>query len=918
MPNSQPTSSQNPQIVVLGTSITWGQGLPEDKKIHTLVKSMLEARHIFPEESLAVCQLSHSGASIGYMDNDRVDPTRQPRVHNEVPTFYPTMLQQLEEFDEAYNQACADQVRLVLIEGGINDVGIDKIVNPLFPTALLKNEIDNHCYGHMKLYLQTVAAKFPNAKIIVLAYYRFITDESASDLIHSFVTAMGGLPGTFDDALMKAFGELEKQTIVRNCEFFRAESTLVFQRAIDEVNDAINPNGNPRIMLAVPDIQPRNAALAGNPYIFAIHRDGTAQDPIADERMPACEEAGFPRTVVRICKVASVGHPNVKGAQAYADSIVALLDRKPMPTFTAQFEIGSAGDIYKEDTWFRDKDHRYVLFRGMNVATRSKLPPYVPILPIDVTTIDWSTCDENGLPAQFAGELEAVKPEFARLQRIGINLIRFVVIWKALESEPNPTPDQLSPDGERYMRLIKALIDVFYALDMFVLIDFHQDIAHELYGGDGFPDWALAIDKDHKRPAAPPKRASPKWMLRYYDTILTTLDKQVRHTLQSFWRNNVQNAELSPQLVINTRANQARTHLEKTVGAVARYLAEHGAEAVLGYEPFNEPHSVGLGATEYERDILPDFYRNVLTEIRKWTRTAFLFAEPRVDWTSFDADGPEFAGLHTTDYPYSLLDLRQFENERVAFAFHFYDDEAYVHGEPSVIPPNIPHGVNMAHQVEKWPHFFRQLRGAATSRKLIPFMTEFGGDQDWTFKTNLRPDLYKTQIRAYMDCQFKQIEALLLNAAYWDYDLYNSEEGKNNWNDENSSLLGPNRQPRQFDIVARLYPMRSSAEPIFLDFDIETRHGVIILQGQPVNAPTVIFVPAELHYPEGFEVRATNGEIAWDADRQLLFWQPDSQATDHQIVVSPRHSFKQSALPADAFDLLPACVFYWQSDGARI
>ena len=33
-----------------------------------------------------------------------------------------------------------------------------------------------------------------------------------------------------------------------------------------------------------------------------------------------------------------------------------------------------------------------------------------------------------------------------------------------------------------------------------MIIDFHQDIAHEVYGGDGFPDWALAIDEFHVKP----------------------------------------------------------------------------------------------------------------------------------------------------------------------------------------------------------------------------------------------------------------------------------------------------------------------------------------------------------------------------------------------------------------------------------
>ena len=86
-------------------------------------------------------------------------------------------------------------------------------------------------------------------------------------------------------------------------------------------------------------------------------------------------------------------------------------------------------------------------------------------------------------------------------------------------------------------------------------------------------------------------------------------------------------------------------------------------------------------------------------------------------------------------------------------------------------------------------------------RGLIPFLTEFGGFQE------------AEDVGEYLNLQYEQIEANLLNATYWNYDLYHTSEGKDNWNLENYSLLGPNRTPRNLDVVARPYPMRSSAKP---------------------------------------------------------------------------------------------------------
>ncbi|MDW3654704.1 MAG: DUF308 domain-containing protein, partial [Nitrososphaeraceae archaeon] len=43
--------------------------------------------------------------------------------------------------------------------------------------------------------------------------------------------------------------------------------------------------------------------------------------------------------------------------------------------------------IWKSGSWFRDEEKRYLLFRGVNFGSRSKLPPYLPIAPLDVHDI---------------------------------------------------------------------------------------------------------------------------------------------------------------------------------------------------------------------------------------------------------------------------------------------------------------------------------------------------------------------------------------------------------------------------------------------------------------------------------------------------------------------------------------------------
>jgi hypothetical protein len=327
-----------------------------------------------------------------------------------------------------------------------------------------------------------------------------------------------------------------------------------------------------------------------------------------------------------------------------------------------------------------------------------------------------------------------------------------------------------------------------------------------------------------------------------------------------------------------------------------------GHPGILGYEPINEPHPVGLGKREFEERFLPEFYRNVLREIRRDSTSglagdpaAFIFLEPRFDWTTYGAEAPEFDGLAFTRQPESFLDTSEFAEERTVFSFHFYDPWTISFGADS-----------MQNKAREWPPMYQLMREAATSRGLIPFITEFGGNHDWDhIDTDLRPAAYlRKQIRAYMDLSYQSVEAERLNAVYWHYDLYNGQEDKDNWNLENLSLLGPNRVPRHLDIVARPYPLRSSAEPGVLAFDIENKHFVVVLRGRPVDSTTIVFIPKRVHYTDGFDVRATSPDLLWDEENQLLRWLPDANADKHALVVSPAGVFNPSVIGQEERDLV--------------
>ena len=111
-------------------------------------------------------------------------------------------------------------------------------------------------------------------------------------------------------------------------------------------------------------------------------------------------------------------------------------------------EVSNARQLRKDGTWFKDEPGRYLLFRGVNFASRSKLPPYLPVFPLNNKTANLDVLKK---------ELAQVSPELDTLKQLGFNVMRFFVIWKAMEPFPNPNLDALLPKEKNILDWLKKL-----------------------------------------------------------------------------------------------------------------------------------------------------------------------------------------------------------------------------------------------------------------------------------------------------------------------------------------------------------------------------------------------------------------------------------------------------------------------------
>jgi hypothetical protein len=291
------------QMVVLGDSVAWGQGLSTANKFSTLVYSSL-AEHGPEDEDITV--LAHSGAKIGASpsvasaSSSAHAPIRKLQRGGvgdigEVPLSAPIIMDQCSHFPG--DPLSAD---IVLVSGGINDIGAFYIVNPLTDPDDLRKKICQYCYQDMEKLLGSVADIFSNAKtrIVVTGYFPILSEYSFpnpwrdSRQVNNFFIALGAPP----DFSLQVYrgsnpgqprGQGPVEWISNNCRIFFANSTAALGQAVAEVNAQL---GSARLVFAKAPFSPMNSALAPQSWLWGIKEDFSVspEDEVVDVRETEC------------------------------------------------------------------------------------------------------------------------------------------------------------------------------------------------------------------------------------------------------------------------------------------------------------------------------------------------------------------------------------------------------------------------------------------------------------------------------------------------------------------------------------------------------------------------------------------------------------------------------------------------------
>ena len=296
------------RMAVIGDSVMWGQGLAEQDKIHTKVLSYiangLNGRPV--EKQVA----AHSGAIIGLKGANLNAEYAANGMSGEMPRGYPTIGYQ------ATNQIRNPElVDLVLMNGGINDVDVRQILSMDYFIGLdaLRQRTRDLLGAQMQtLLVDTVLPRFPRATIVVSNYFPIVSWDSAMDPLGIFMRVLSGGLGILSIEVQRKLGD---QSLA-----FHEESTKAMQYAVAYANKM---HGTDRVKFAPSGFQGSNAVGAWNAFLYSPDQP----DPLAESRMTECSKY-FTGEALDTCRKANMGHPNPRGALAYASSIHAAI--KPL------------------------------------------------------------------------------------------------------------------------------------------------------------------------------------------------------------------------------------------------------------------------------------------------------------------------------------------------------------------------------------------------------------------------------------------------------------------------------------------------------------------------------------------------------------------------------------------------------------
>ena len=461
-----------------------------------------------------------------------------------------------------------------------------------------------------------------------------------------------------------------------------------------------------------------------------------------------------------------------------------------------------------EGNWFTDARGRVVILHGHNMVY--KVGSYRPAEP--------------GFGADDA----------KWLRKHGFNTIRLGIIYKGLEPEPPVAGEPQYRDG--YLQSIAKTESQLAKRGIFTLLDFHQDLYHERFQGEGWPDWQVL---DDGVPSEPQQGFPANYIV----------NAGLQRAFDNFWANAQAEGRGLQDAYADAWAHVAQRFRDRPY--------------VMGYDILNEPWPGSAfntdncfnpaGCATFDETTLGPFNERVIDAIRTVDRETLVFYEPLVTF-DFSADSK----LPDTGDP------------AAGFSFHNYCLPGAFGGPgsgPSCEPLEDTVFANADKQSEETGD--------------VPFLTEFGATDDLeTIERIVRlADEHMTgwQYWHYCGCDDPTTAGPGVQAL-----VYDPAERPH----------GANVNRAKLKVLARPYPRAVAGTPTSFGFDPETKRFHLEYSttapgagNLPRRLLTEVFVP-RVNYRDGYSAEVRGATVVSERDARVLKLERSGRG-DVTVTVTP-------------------------------
>jgi hypothetical protein len=345
----KPAASEPLEMLVLGDSIMWGQGLKPEQKFSWRIKCWLQEK---TNREVRQTVFAHSGALLAAA----AETPRFKSNDGEVNLPYPSINEELDHARVFYG-AGSTKVSLILLDGCINDVDVSNLLNVTTEPDWLRERINTSCKVGMHSLLKRATEAFPNAQVIVPSYYRIVSSSTADN---AFIRLLAkSLNNERPEARHMSDKEM-RDRLINLSELWYRVSTADLREAVNTMNSELaTKNLPPRVSFVEIDFWPEHSFsaaetllwnfifgstnLSGLRKFIVILSFGTTaykpNDEVRESRIRSCKETfkepkGVKETPAEkssrkdrllICRYASLGHPNQMGALLYTEAIKGQL-----------------------------------------------------------------------------------------------------------------------------------------------------------------------------------------------------------------------------------------------------------------------------------------------------------------------------------------------------------------------------------------------------------------------------------------------------------------------------------------------------------------------------------------------------------------------------------------------------------------